>query len=666
MSKAQKSSLKRSLDSSITEDDGEPLYIDDEGNEVYEVIQLTDEEAANMFSGDDRKVDFNGRDVRSQSVSDIKVRKVDGEARTAEFSLSSEIEVERYFGKEVLVHSRGAIDLDFFNSGRAPLLADHDHSRQIGVIESVKISKDRKLRARVRFSRSALGQEILDDVVDGIRSNVSVGYRVHEMERDEKDADLFRVTRWSPLEVSFVSVPADTSVGVGRSSPAIHTSTEATTPIRKENKMNTDNKGVVTETSTPDLDKIRSEAAKTARKAAIEDAAKVLERAEKHGCVDMARKALHEGKTVEEVNGLILDHKAVRSAPIESNDIGLTEKERKRFSILRLTRALSNPAVRAYREDAAFELEASEAAQSKRGYGGEGVTIPTDVLGRWRSDVMVRDLNTSDDSAIIDEDFRASEFIDVLRNQTSVMRAGARMLTGLEGNVAIPKKATASSGGWIATEGGTASESEPTFGQVTLSPKVIGAFTDITRLMQQQSSMDIEALVRDDLAQALALGIDLGGLEGSGASGQPTGVLNTGGINTVANFAAAVPTFAETVSLETALAEDNALIGNLAYITDAATYGGMKTTAKDAGSGIMVLENGEANGYMAYRSQQATAGNVYFGNWQDLLIGMWDGLDILVDPYTASNTGTVRIVALQTVDVAVRNAVSFALGNDGV
>jgi len=245
------------------------------------------------------------------------------------------------------------------------------------------------------------------------------------------------------------------------------------------------------------------------------------------------------------------------------------------------------------------------------------------------------------------------------------MAAGARMLTGLNGNVSIPTKATASAGGWISTEGGAAGESEPTFGAISMSPKTVGAFTDMTRQMILQSSLDVEALVRDDLTQALAIAIDKGGLEGSGSSGQPTGILNTSGVNTVTAFAAAVPTFAEMVSLETAVAADNALLGNLAYITDAATAGGLKTKAKDAGSGMFVLEGGEANGYPVIVSQQATAGNVYFGNFNDLLIGMWGGLDITVDPYTSSNTGTVRIVALQSVDVGVRHAVSFAYGNDG-
>ena len=302
-------------------------------------------------------------------------------------------------------------------------------------------------------------------------------------------------------------------------------------------------------------------------------------------------------------------------------------------------------------------------AAKRDGVDPQGLYIPTDVRRSWS---MKRDMNTGDDAAIIAEDFRGGDFIDVLRNASSVMQAGATMLSGLQGDVKIPKKTAASTAGWISTEGGASGESEPTVGQVTMAPKVLGAHTDITRLMMQQSSLDVEALVRNDLATGIALTIDLGALSGSGSSGQPTGVSNTSGINTPTNFAGVNPTFAEVVAMETAVAEDNALMGNLAYILPASMYGALKTTVKDAGSGQFVVEpGGTMNGYRAIVSNQVTAGDLYFGNFSDLLIGMYGGLDITVDPYTASTSGTVRIVALQTVDVAVRHAVSFAYNNDG-
>lgn len=580
-------------------------------------------------------------------ATDLDARAIDEKKRTVSIAVSSELAVARSFGNEVLVHEQGAIDMAFLASGRAPLLLDHDMEKQIGVIESVELSADKVLRAKVRFGRSALAQEVFQDVVDGIRSNVSVGYRVNKMERSPTDKDSYLVRSWSPLEVSVVSIPADPSVGVGRSAAALEPKPTVEPSIKKEVKM----------TDQVNLDAVRAEAAE----AAARNAAAIIDLGVRHNKRDLADAAIKSGKSLEQFRGELLDVIGT-DKPLENNDIGLNQKEKRSFSIVRAIAALANPTDRRLREAAAFEFEASEAAAQRYGRSAQGIMVPVDVLGVWKQ----RDLNASDDNELVATNLLAGEFIDVLRNQVSVMAAGARMLPGLVGNVAIPKKTAASSGGWISTEGGAASESEPTFGTVSLTPKNVGAFTDITRQLILQSTPSVEALVRDDLTQALALAIDKGALEGSGSSGQPTGILNTSGVNKPTAFAAAVPTFEEMVALETAVAEDNALMGNLAYITDAATYGGLKTKKKDAGSGLFVIENGQANGYNVIRSQQATAGNVYFGNFSDLLIGMWAGLDILVDPYTASSSGNVRVRAIQTVDVAVRNAVSFAYNNDGV
>jgi HK97 family phage major capsid protein len=118
--------------------------------------------------------------------------------------------------------------------------------------------------------------------------------------------------------------------------------------------------------------------------------------------------------------------------------------------------------------------------------------------------------------------------------------------------------------------------------------------------------------------------------------------------------------------METAVAEDNALQGNLSYILPASMYGALKTTEKATGTAQFVVEpGGSVNGYRGIVSNQCTAGNMYFGNFDDLLIGMFGGLDLTVDPYSLSKSGTVRLVALQSVDAAVRHAVSFAVGNDG-
>ena len=157
----------------------------------------------------------------------------------------------------------------------------------------------------------------------------------------------------------------------------------------------------------------------------------------------------------------------------------------------------------------------------------------------------------------------------------------------------------------------------------------------------------------------MAIAIDNAALEGSGSSGNPTGITNTTGINTVSLSSAAAPTFAEMVSMESAVAVDNALLGGLVYIVHPTNAGTLKTTTKDSGSGQFVLANNEINGYPVVVSAQLTANNYVFGNMQDLLVGMFSGLDIVVDPYSNSTSGTVRVVALQSLDVNVRHAVSF-------
>jgi HK97 family phage major capsid protein len=570
---------------------------------------------------------------------------VDEEKRTVQIAVSSEEPVERSFGTEVLDHDERSIDLSFARSGTMPLLLDHDPRQQIGVVEDVRLDGSaRRLRATVRFGRNGLAKDVFEDVVDGIRSNISVGYHVNSMVEDKTGS--YRVDNWLPMEVSVVSIPADRTVGVGRAAEAPPAKPKTETLIEET---------TMSEEVQVDVEAVRAEAARSAAK----DTAEMYRLAAKHNKRDMADEAVKNGRSLAEFRGELLE--AIGNAPLDTQEIGLTKKEVRNFSLMNAIRAMANPTDRNAQEAARFEFEASQEAAKRAGADPQGLYMPHDVLRSWGQ----RDLNTSDDSAMVAEAYRGGDFIDVLRNASSVMQAGATMLTGLQGDVKIPRKATASTAAWIATEGGASTESEPTFGQVTMSPKTIGAFTDITRLMMMQSSLDIENLVRNDLSTGIALAIDNGALQGDGTSGAPTGVKNTSGINAPTAFAAANPTFAEVVAMETAVAEDNALMGNLAYILPAGMAGSLKTTAKDAGSGQFVLAGGEMNGYRAIISNQVTAGDLYFGNFSDLLIGMYGGLDITVDPYTASTSGTVRIVALQTVDVAVRHAVSFAVNNDG-
>jgi len=580
--------------------------------------------------------------VNYRTVDLTKAHHIDEEKRLVRVGVSSEEPVERSFGMEVLGHSPEDINMEFMESGRAPLLLDHDMTKQIGVIEEFKLDQTaNRTIAVVRFGRSALAEEVFRDVLDGIRMNISVGYRVDKLTRmKDKDEDYYRAS-WTPLEVSSVSVPADQSrlVGVGRSKQ-IAEKAKVTIMSNEKQEIN--------------LDEVRSESAEAAKKEFARNSKEILDLAVKHNKRDLAHQAISEGKSVEEFRGILLDNIS-NDTPLETpKDIGLTEKETKRFSLLRAINAMANPTDRRAQEAAKFEFEASEAAQRSYGQTAQGIMLPDEVLRNWNQ----RDLSAGSDGDLIGQDYRAGDFIDVLRNNSAVMPL-ATMLNGLSGDVKIPRKTAAASAAFISSEGGAAGESELTVGNVSMSPKSLGAFTDITRQLMIQSSIDVENLVRNDLAASMAIAIDDAALEGSGSSGNPTGITNTSGINTVSLSSAAAPTFAEMVSMETAVRVDNALLGDLAYIVHPTNYGTLKTTEKATNTAQFVAVNDEINGYRAVVSPQLTANNYVFGNFNDLLIGMFGGLDIVVDPYTSSSSGTVRIVALQSVDVAVRHAVSF-------
>jgi HK97 family phage major capsid protein len=328
------------------------------------------------------------------------------------------------------------------------------------------------------------------------------------------------------------------------------------------------------------------------------------------------------------------------------------------FSFQRAINALANPQDRKLWEAAAFERECSEAAAAKAGKTAQGIMVPNEVL---RRDLTVGTASAAGD--LVGVDFRPGSFIELLRNRSALAGLGVTSLTGLSGNVAIPRQTGAATAYWVA-ESGAPTESNQTVDQVNLSPKTVGAFTDYSRKLMLQSSIDVEQMIRQDLATVLALEIDRVGLYGLGNSNQPLGIKLTTGINTK-DFAANTPTYAEVVDMESLIAADNADIGAMAYLMNASMRGALKTKDKGTDTGAYVFEpGGTVNGYNAVVSNQVATNDIFFAVWSQLIMGMWSGLDLTVDPYTHSTSGTVRVVALQDVDFAVRHPEGFCRGNN--
>lgn len=662
-------------------------------------------------AGNKPQPDFN----KGGLVRTMEVRKFDTDKRTVELAFSSEIEVERWYGIEILDHSPESVRLDRLRDGGA-LLVDHDWTDQVGVVESVSIDADRRGRAVVRFGRSARADEIFQDIVDGIRKHVSVGYRVLAAKlqetRDEWQ-DVYRITEWEPFEISIVSVPADTSVGIGRALDK---------PQEEQRGINTDTADTV-EVPAPTnivsegirMEKILRDASGNLVRAMVDEngnitqVLEVLERAgddarnaekrgreaeqarvrfitemgEKYNARDLALKAIGDGTTAEAFQRALLDHlnnpERQPSQPADdtrsgskplsempSSVIGMSEKDIRRYSIFNVVRALANPNDVKAQRAAAFEIECSHAAQQQYGRDAKGILIPDDVLRAFNAGGAPNTpAGAQTGSNLVGTDFMAGSFIELLRPRTTIMRL-ARTMGGLVGNVEIPKQTGGATAYWIG-EGDDANETTPTIGQLGLSPKTVAAYTDITRRLLMQSTPDAEAIVRGDLVAAIAQAIDYAGYYGTGTNNQPLGLANYTGINAVP-FAGTNPTYAELVQMETEIAADNADVNSMAYVLNARGRGAAKTTPKFA-SGASVSDAGVVwepgntlNGYRAEVTNQVADGDVFFGNFADLVVGMWGGLDMTVDPYSLSKSGGLRIVVFQDVDFAVRRVESFALG----
>ena len=579
--------------------------------------------------------------------------------RSMEFPFSSEYPVARYFGNEVLSHGYESADLSRLNDG-APLLYNHDPDRMIGVVERAWIDGDKKRGyAKVRFSRNKLAQEMLDDVRDGILRGVSFGYSIDKMEERESE---FVATNWRGYEISLVSLPADPTVGIGRSlvepNADINVEVERSlqdadsdTAASTASPVNTVTEEVM-ESTTTDVEVIRSEAVEAERNRI----ASINKLGERHNLSDLAGELISGGQSVDEARAAVLEK--IGTQPVEhsitANDIGLSDKETRSFSFVKALNYLSNQGDAQARRDAAFEIEVGEAAAKQYERSSNGIVIPNEVL---RRDLVVGTPTAGGD--LVDDVLLAGSFIELLRNRLSIAQAGATMLTGLQGNVSIPRQTSAASAYWVG-ENAAPTESQQAIDQVNMTPKTVGAYVDYSRRLLLQSSVDVEGMVRNDLARVIALEIDRAAIYGTGSSNQPQGLTNVSGIG--AQSLTGVGTFEELIGMETDVATANADAGALRYIVNAATRGGLKFAKKDSGSGEFVYADNEINGYPVILSNQLANNDVLFGDFSMFCMGMWSGLDLTVDPYAGATAGTVRVIALQDVDFAVKQPGAFCLG----
>lgn len=662
------------------------------------------------------------RRQRAFVLGDRAKMKLDEEARTIEVSFSSEEPVERYWGVEILDHASKSCDLSRLKSA-GPVLMDHDRRDQVGVVEKVWL--DNKVgRALLRFSKGARGQEVWTDILDGIRRNVSVSYSIDKivLESEDKGVSTYRIQGWCPDEISIVSVPADTSVGVGRAGdPAPATpppNTTATVMNRQRliaaltragvsfNPTDTDEQLAALFDAIPAgqsraaappatgqraadvqiVDEQRVATAAATRERERITAIQSLYHQHRGAEIDKDGKVLTDlladGRTLQDTQNWILQNR-YKAQPLQLDpNIGMSEGDIKQYSLVRVLNRLANK-----QPLDGLEMDASNAVMKRVKREPQGFFIPHDVAARGFAeskgigpDAMTslarsiaqmaqqRALTAGVATAggyLVNTDVLTGSLIELLRAKALVMQLGARNLSGLIGDVAIPRHTGGATTYWL-DETATATLSQQTFGQLALTPHRLAAATAYSKQLLAQASIDVEGFVRQDLMTVLAIEKDRACLNGLNAAGEPLGIINTTGIGAVTFGAAA--TRAKAIEFQEDVASANAALGSLAYLTTYATAAKWlgideaSSTAQWLWKGNIM--QGQVVGLPAFASTQVPSNKVVFGNWNDLIVADWDGIDVVVDPYTLATAGQVQIVVMILTDNGIRHAGSFSVSSD--
>jgi len=299
------------------------------------------------------------------------------------------------------------------------------------------------------------------------------------------------------------------------------------------------------------------------------------------------------------------------------------------------------------------------AEQKRQGVQAKGVLIPHSLFEKRVAQT------TTTAAGIVPEDFRADQFVGLLRNSMIVRSLGARVLPNLRGDVVIPRQATTSTAQWLA-EGDALSDSGLTFDNITLKPKHVGAITELSRQLLQQSNPAIESLVRQDFVDVVSLAIDKALIHGDGVK-QPEGLLTAAaGTGTLG-----APTWAKVLTVLQGLALKN--ITPNAWLTHPEVATVLRKTLREAGLPGYLLDNGQLAGVpvavtnqLAKKAGTPATGRAIVGDFSEMIVGTWGSVDVTTNPYAEGpySRGAVQVRILTTCDMVPRREDAFTVIDD--
>ena len=614
----------------------------------------------------------------------IIVREDSTDERTFNVSISSNTPVQRYYGTETLRHTKESIE----RQDSIPLLWAHQRSGYsepganiLGRASNFSLDGG-KLRADIRFSDVDSNKELLQKVRDKTIQDLSIGYRIldyEEKKRDDGQVDVV-ATKWRLNEVSLVDIPADNTIGIYRSDETTQDSSTTTkTEIAQENKRiiktNQDITMPEVKDNVPDVNQ-----AITAERSRIQEIGSICDKFE----VDQEQRSnwIEAGTSIQEVKDKLFE----RMDNKKTNDISvdLPQNREGRYSLAAAYRSLFGISD----HETGLAREISQECERKGGKrsADNSILVPWSALVEGQR-ATYQTASNATGGDLVATDLLASELIEALRPTTIALQLGVRMLPGLVGDVAIPKQTAEATGYWLSTETTEITQSESTFSQVSLTPRTVGALSKITRQMSLQSSISMDAFIRQDLTNALSQTIDKAVFYGSGASGEPRGIKNVSGIGSVAigtNGGAVDPD--KIIDLTTSILSNN-ITGNISLVTNSKVLGALMKLRESGSTGAYLWVNnadtgavssmpGSFRGFPVYRSNQIlsnlTKGSgtglseIYAGVFSDVIVGTWGpSIELAIGTVGNEFASAVRTVrALTSLDMVVRHPQSFAVTSD--
>jgi len=552
--------------------------------------------------------------MNNEQTVELEVRGTD----SYEAVISSEYPVLRGEYEEVLIHSPESIDDSRFP---LPLLINHNPENQIGVVENIRL-EDKKLVGEVRFTNDDLGKMYEEDVIDKVRNNLSIGYQV--IKSAIRDG-IKEVSEFLIHEVSIVPVPADPN---------------ATFRATEFNNFFTRNMNM-------EEQKLSRSEAKKLREEIVE----IRALGSKHNLSDMADDFIANGNSLEQFRSALLE-KITNKEPLDTPDVAsyVRNIRQPEYSVVRAIQGIEDVSKRGYEWELSEELERSMPK-----------TNPNSVILDLRT-MTSAGAGASTIQTTVDQSIQ-----DFIQAKSVMANVNAQRFNGLVGDLQIPIGSSASGATVIATDGTTQSaETTPTLTSKTLSPTRIADVIPLSYGLLQQSSPDVESYIRRLIGNTFANTFDDQIIGGSGTGGNVEGILNTTGINTVSNGGTEV-TFANWVSAISELGADNIDLSNLRIICNPANIDNLVTAVKYASTASPILDMkaedggkiGEVLGYPVYATTKIAADNYIIGDFTQLAIANWGGLEIAKNDFYDDRRFISSLNAIMSFDAKVLQATAM-------